>query len=161
MSKVEEYHKLIEERKNCTKCVSNKKVSMINISSFDLINKNKRYDSKYLCPWSCWQGNLDSNLIIIGNDWASLEYLSRNKKHYKNNVCKKDQTNEKIRKYVDKFINKKIDPPSEISNSNQIFMTQAVLCIKNKNIKTNQDWKQTKTCPQECFKKCSELLVNF
>ncbi len=38
-----------------------------------------RYDSEQLGPWSRWQGNLNAEVVIIGQDWGDKSYFLRNK----------------------------------------------------------------------------------
>jgi len=159
-TKQKRYMDLVNKRKNCIKCNNNIIASMVNISNIPILNKNNRYDIEHIGPWSCWQGNLDSNVLIVGNDWMSIEYLDRNKKFYEKNICRTDQTNKKIVKYVNDsiFKEKKMSLPRSTCNNNEIFMTQAVLCLKNKKIETNEPWPHDKTAPRECFNNCSEFL---
>lgn len=157
ISKKERYCDYVEERKNCSLCDNNKIVSMINISNIFWFNKGKKFDSKYLSPWSEWQGNINSNLIIIGNDWASKKYLEQHKEDYEKSSCRKEPTNDKIRTYVQDCIGKEMSEPTKNTN-NQIFLTQCVLCLKDKNKITKEPWEQDETAPRECFNNCSELL---
>ncbi|MBN1860402.1 MAG: hypothetical protein JW840_02955 [Candidatus Thermoplasmatota archaeon] len=151
------YRNLVMDRKECTLCEKNKLVSMVNISNISWFNKQKKFDTEYLGPWSEWQGNLDSDLIIIGNDWASVEYLKIHKEEYLISSCREEPTNSKIRRYVQECIGKEISNPT-ISTTNQIFLTQAVLCLKDKNLLTQESWDHDITAPRECFDHCSKFL---
>lgn len=37
-----------------------------------------RFDSDHLGPWSRWQGNLQAEVVIVGQDWGDLPYFLRN-----------------------------------------------------------------------------------
>jgi hypothetical protein len=156
-TKEEKYRDLIVRRKECRLCDSNKEASMINLSNIIWFNKGKKFDYKHLSPWSEWQGNINSNLIIIGNDWASKEYLERHREDYEKSSCRDEPTNKKIRKYVQECVKKEMSEPTKNTN-NQIFLTQCVLCLKDKNLKSKKDWEQDETAPRECFNNCSKLL---
>lgn len=36
------------------------------------------YDSEHLGPWSRWQGNLEADLLVVGQDWGDLRYFLEN-----------------------------------------------------------------------------------
>lgn len=38
-----------------------------------------RYDSDHLGPWSRWQGDLNAEVVIVGQDWGDQPYFLRNK----------------------------------------------------------------------------------
>lgn len=37
-----------------------------------------RFDSNHVSPWSRWQGSLDADVLIVGQDWGDLPYFLRN-----------------------------------------------------------------------------------
>lgn len=37
------------------------------------------FDSDHLGPWSRWQGNLNADLLIVGQDWGDLPYFTENR----------------------------------------------------------------------------------
>ncbi len=37
-----------------------------------------RYDSNHLGPWSRWQGSLDAEVVVVGQDWGDLPYFLEN-----------------------------------------------------------------------------------
>lgn len=38
-----------------------------------------RFDSEHLGPWSRWQGDLDAEVVVVGQDWGDQAYFLRNK----------------------------------------------------------------------------------
>jgi len=36
------------------------------------------FDSLHLGPWTCWQGDINAQAIIVGQDWGDLPYFLRN-----------------------------------------------------------------------------------
>ena len=55
------YQRLVQLRKQCRDCP-------------DLVNPS-RYDSTQIGPWSRWQGNLETELMIVGQDWGTTTYF--------------------------------------------------------------------------------------
>ena len=36
---------------------------------------NGRYDCDHLSPWAKWQGSLDAEIVLVGQDWAGWCFL--------------------------------------------------------------------------------------
>ncbi len=70
MSKGTEYRNLVAARKACHLC-------------HDLTNpadiERGRFDSYHVGPWSRWQGNLDARLMVVGQDWETVDYFVQHK----------------------------------------------------------------------------------
>lgn len=53
----------------------------------DLVNpaecEDGRYDSEQIGPWSLWQGNIEAEMMIVGQDWGDTRYWIDNKGHEK------------------------------------------------------------------------------
>lgn len=37
-----------------------------------------RYDTDHLSPWSRWQGDLNADVVVVGQDWGDERYFMRN-----------------------------------------------------------------------------------
>ena len=37
-----------------------------------------RYDCDHIGPWTLWQGNIGSELMVIGQDWGDTKYFAKN-----------------------------------------------------------------------------------
>ena len=87
---------------------------------------NGIFDSDHIGPWSRWQGNLNSQLMIIGQDWGDTGYFQRYGGHETDN----NPSNKTIRELL-ASIGINILPPS-VSNldTSAIFLTNAILCLK-------------------------------
>lgn len=40
--------------------------------------KEVKYDFEVLNPWNLWHGNIDADILLIGQDWGDLEYFKKN-----------------------------------------------------------------------------------
>ena len=40
--------------------------------------KDVKYDYEVLNPWNLWHGNIDADILLIGQDWGDLEYFKKN-----------------------------------------------------------------------------------
>lgn len=70
-SKAERYIELVQRRKCCSRC----KDELCNPA---LLSGYRNFDTE-IGPWSRWQGNLNANLMIVGQDWGTVKYL---REHY-------------------------------------------------------------------------------
>jgi DNA polymerase len=64
MDKAERYRVLIDQRKRCASCPM-----LTNASSID----GGRHDANEIGAYSRWQGNLDAELMVIGQDFADID----------------------------------------------------------------------------------------
>jgi len=134
-SKGERYRDLVKKREDCLICKNIQKPILINISDknskISWLNAYQKYDTEYLDPWSRWQRNLDSQLMVVGNDWAGTEYLEKHRDIYSKFPSDPTSiTNIRIVNHVNRDIGIEMDLPSTLGTKNQIFMVNTVLCIK-------------------------------
>jgi uracil-DNA glycosylase len=111
------YRNLVQSRKNCYLCKG-----LTNPAEYD----NGIFDSDHIGPWSRWQGNLNTQLLIIGQDWGDTGYFQRNGGHEVDN----NPSNKTIRELL-ASIEIPIGPPSASNlGMSSIFLTNAILCLK-------------------------------
>jgi hypothetical protein len=71
-SKRERYSKLVESRK----AYDAEGISgLANPSHVE----GGRYDSNEVGPWTRWAGDLDADLMVVGQDWGDVSYFARNR----------------------------------------------------------------------------------
>jgi len=68
MGKQDDYNLLVDKRKACRLCVGS------GVSNPACI-EDGIYDSNQIGPWSCWQGNLNAEIIVVGQDWGDTAYF--------------------------------------------------------------------------------------
>lgn len=84
-----------------------------------------QFDCEQLGPWSLWQGNLDAELLVIGQDWGDDNYFVRNQGRDTDD----NPTNRGLRKLLS---NIGLDPgPPSAPVAQPLFFTNAVLGIKS------------------------------
>jgi uracil-DNA glycosylase len=115
MNRIEEYKSLVGKRKKCSLCKG-----LYNPSSvLDGI-----YDTDQIGPWTCWQGKLDADVVVVGQDWADIDYFKE--------VCGRckpsNPTNENLRKLLS-GIGLTIKRPQEPQDQ-VLFLTNLILCLK-------------------------------
>jgi len=116
MTKIEKYRRLVEKRKACQLCTNITNPSKV---------ENGRYDSNEIGPWSLWQGNLNAELLIVGQDWGDTSYLKRWKGRDQPSGNKTNENLQKLLAHIGVRIGKPRDSKDQI-----VFFTNLILCLK-------------------------------
>jgi len=116
MSKQDRYPELVQSRKACRACEE-----LVNPS----VCEGGAFDSDHLGPWSRWQGNLDAKLLVVGQDWGGTEYFIR----HRGFDTPRNPTNRHLRQLLES-IGIAVPPPSDTETVGEIFLTNAILCLK-------------------------------
>lgn len=128
MNKIEEYRRLVNERKECHRCIG-----LTNPANFN----GGCFDSEQIGPWSLWQGNLNTPLMVVGQDWGTTEYFERN--HGRDIYGNPTDLN--LIKLIG-AIGFSIQDVYLPEGQNVLFFTNAVLCLKSGNLqaKVQRGW---------------------
>ena len=136
MIKSIKYDILVSERIKCRRCEGLKNPSVV---------ENGRFDSSEIGPWSRWQGSLDAELMIVGQDWGDVRCFTR--------ACGREgtasPTNDTLQDLV-RLLGIDVGPPGDLRRSGVAFFTNAVLCLKDGGL-------QSKVCPA-WFRNCATFL---
>ncbi len=146
VDKLAAYRILVEKRKICRDCAK-----LTNPSACP----DGPYDSDQIGPWTLWQGNLDSELMVVGQDWGDQQYFVKNRgRDLANNP-----TNNALQKLLE-LIGFNIEKPApQDSGGGKIFLTNAVLCLKQEGGmqgKTDPAW--FKNCRSRFLRPTIEIL---
>ena len=139
------YRELVEHRKKCHACSGLTNLSLLDDGAFD---------SGQIGPWSLWQGNLDSSLMVVGQDWGDTECCRNNNGHEPFD----NPTNETLRNLL-ASMGIHIEPPSPNDNGGgTLFFTNAILCLKTGGLqsKVRRDW--FLTCGRRFLKPLVEIV---
>ena len=121
MTKDDLYDKLVADRIACRRC-----------EAFGLTNpsivSDGRFDSPEIGPWSRWQGGFGATLMIVGQDWGTVEYFSKHEGL--DGPSTKNPTNEALQKVVREF-GIELGPPGDVRRAGVVFLTNAILCLKD------------------------------
>ena len=123
----------MDEMSNCELCTSlkspkGKECSLINIY------KNKKLSKKIPSIWTDWYNRLDSNILIIGQDWGPFCDIKRLNEEYI-----KEETKENWKRLIEseKSITKKnltkylIESScGKINSIDGIYITNAIMCAR-------------------------------
>ena len=115
-SKEARYEQLVECRKTCSLCSALENPSRC---------ERGRYDSRHIGPWSQWQGHLNAELMVVGQDWGDTNYFIKNQ----GREAQRNPTNNMLRELLGS-IGIDVDSPHDCSSDGQVFLTNAILCLK-------------------------------
>lgn len=116
MDKQEAYKQVVQKRKSIVFPTPLQNPSQV---------REGQFDSEQIGPWSIWQGNLDADIMVIGQDWGDEDYFSRNK----GRDTDTNPTNRGLRKLLNSI---DLDPglPS-VPIPQPLFFTNAMLGLKS------------------------------
>jgi uracil-DNA glycosylase len=135
MNKEMRYQELVEKRKRCNECSiglqENEELELINPSRCS----NRQHDSSHIGPWSRWQGNIDAEIMIVGQDWGDDRYFIDNKgfdkTRTKSGAPYENPTNKALMDLLN-TIGVNIEPCKDYETKGDLFFTNAILCLKKK-----------------------------
>ncbi|MEI6169115.1 MAG: uracil-DNA glycosylase family protein [bacterium] len=140
-TKQSRYMHLVQARKACRLC----KGCLVNASQI----AGGRYDLDEIGPYSTWQGNLDSNILVVAQDFSDVAGFDK----YEGRPGDDVMTNRNLRSLFGKSVGVKIAAPMRHTSDDILFFTNAVLCMKS-----GAEGGRQQAIPRHCFENCSVFL---
>ncbi|WP_209581786.1 uracil-DNA glycosylase family protein [Methanobacterium aggregans] len=145
LNKEKEYKMLVERRKNAIFPEGLKNPSEI---------EGGIYDSEdHIGPWSKWQGNLNADIMLVGQDWGSEKYYL----DYKGNHKDDSITNSRMKEAFE-LIGIEVGYPSSPNRDAPCFFTNVVLGLKEGNKSNPIKAKWVKEHAEEFLKPTIEIV---
>jgi len=144
INKLEEYSKLVVSRKKCRLCLG-----LSNPSCSQLA----KYDSNHIGPWSQWQGNIDSDILLVGQDWGDISYYT---KWEGMDQPSGNPTNENLQQLL-YSIGIKIGKPQE-RQEQVLFFTNLILCLKQGGLQSQIRKEWLINCSRHFFYPLVEII---
>lgn len=168
MNKLKEFNKLIDNMGKCERCTNIYKKENKKLVDCSLINiyKNKEFCLNIPTIWTDWYTRIDSDIMIIGDDWGPYTEMSKYREEYikelrtdedawENLVNKEDTL---IHKNLVKFLTESAKLEKfelETDFLNHIYFTNAVMCARQ-----GESYKDTKCFDaKECTINCILHLI--
>ena len=144
MTKNEAYRMLVEKRKECSLCKGLCNPSVV---------EEGRHDHDEIGPWSLWQGNLNANLVLVGQDWGDVSYFAtwRGIDQPTGNP-----TNENLKELL-KIVGIEIGNPRE-QQDRVIFLTNLILCLKTGGLQGYVEDQWFTNCASTFFRPLIEII---
>ena len=136
-----EYMDLVAQRKKCSLCalVGLQNPAMAGLAEFD---------SDEIGPWTRWLGDRMAKLMIVGEDWGGVEHY-KNHKGFDDDHTNRAYTNQRLKRLLD-LIGIQVSSGERKDERSGVFLTNAVLCIKDGRMQDSVD--------RRCFDNCREFL---
>ena len=111
-----EYQQLVARRRACRACAGLENPAVVAGGAFD---------HQEIGPWSAWQGRLDAQVMVVGQDYSDVAYFER-----RSGV--EDSSNPTNLNLVALFasIGIVICAPGTRQGRGEVFFTNAILCLK-------------------------------
>lgn len=146
------YLALVAQRKQCCVCPK----SNLNVVRLSDCHQDE-YGSIDIGPWTEWQGNLDAELMVVGQDWGGTENYQGQR------GCDRDgdDTNTNLVVLLDS-IGRGIEQPSEYQHrtrklKHQHYFTNAMLCLRSGN--STKGKKGGEEPKAQCFRNCAREFL--
>ena len=138
------YAALVEARKSCTACIG-----VVNASRLS----GGIYDSNHIGPWTRWLGDLNAEIMVVGQDWGDQRAFET--QQGANGAY--SATNDALRELL-ASIGFDVPTPQEPSVFSRVFLTNAVLCFKDHGCQgpVQSEWFQN--CGRKFLRPQIELL---
>jgi uracil-DNA glycosylase len=138
MDKPERYRLLVEARKACTRCPE-----LENPATVD----DGKLDSDEIGPFARWQGNLDSPVVVVAQDFADGKSFRKKLRGWpgervRTNLALVDLARE---------AGFTLSPPVRGQSDDVLFFTNAVLCLKK--------GRMSAPVPRRCFEECGRQFL--
>ena len=144
MEKQEEYNSLVRQRKSCRSCLG-----LVNTA----VHEGGNFDSCEIGPWTLWQGNLNSKIMIVGQDWGDKAYFTKWKGA---DQPSGNPTNTNVQKLLHQFVID-IKGPREVQEQ-KIFLTNLILCLKDGGLQAPIEEEWLANCSDKFFRMLLELV---
>lgn len=107
---------LVHERKACRECAGLTNPSCVSDGALD---------SAELGPWTLWQGRLDAEVVLVGQDWGDVASFTKN-------AGFEEPGNPTNRRLVEllALAGVSVEPPAKLGRAGTVFLTNAILCLK-------------------------------
>jgi hypothetical protein len=132
----EEIESLVLARRNCRLCMNSHPGTIQNGAEFD-------YDPRVVSHWSQWLGDLQPQLLVIGQDFGDLAYFER----FRGRDDPQSTTNQNLFDLLIKAGFQPKPPPTKDVTSG-VFLTNSLLCFKTSkgmSSTVKKHWSQTCT----------------
>ncbi len=143
-TKQQQYNALVEKRKACRLCVG-----LSNPAEPTL----RRFDSDQIGPWTRLHGDLDAQLLIVGQDWGGVKYYNDNKGL--------DKLDNPTMCNLEKLLNHigiHVSVTTYANDGRGVFLTNAVLCLKDGGLQAKIEPKWVTNCGSNFLRQQVEIV---
>jgi len=141
--KREEYQRIVYLRKSCKVCEGLENPSRV---------ANGVFDSCEIGPWSRWQGNLESPIMLVAQDWGHVGNFEKQK-----GVDNNSETNKMLKNLLE-IAGVAVSLPLDNNGAKSLFCTNAILCLKKGGDQAPVDSNWYRNCGPRFLKPLIEVV---
>ena len=130
------YENLVNARKSCRLCVDRDQGKIWNAAKYC-------FDPPVVSHWSQWLGHQKPKLLIVGQDFSNREYFEI----HKGCDAPENSTNENLRILLG-IAGLKVGQPPERDSGSPVYLTNAILCMKEGSMKAPIKTRWINACAQ-------------
>lgn len=139
------YNELVVRRKACRACKELRNPAAVDGGA---------HDSKEIGPWTRWQGSLDADLLVVGQDFGDVSYF----RDHRGTDSPKNTTNANLRELL-ASIDISIPLPGEREGYSDLFFTNAILCLKDGGMQATVQERWFQNCGERFLRAQIELVA--
>lgn len=139
LSKVEIYNELVKSRKSCDAC---KECGLTNPSA----ERIRKFDSEQIGPWTRWNGDLNAQILIVGQEWGSITTFIKQK-----GLDRADSPTNEMLVYLLASVGVDLKKAPNYFEDSGVFLTNAALCLK--------EGTDSSAVREQWFKNCGERYL--
>ena len=143
-SKQQRYDALVEQRKACRLCAG---------LSNPAEAKLQHFDSDQIGPWSRLHGDLNAQLLIVGQDWGGVKYYLDNE-----GKDKLDNPTMCNLEHILSHIGIRVNLTTYSSEDRGLFLTNAILCLKNGGLQAKIEPEWVSNCGSQFLREQIETV---
>ena len=118
VARATEWHALVSARKACRLCVKRSPGKLRSCAEFD-------FDPDVVSHWEQWLGHKRPKLLLVGQDFGSIRYFTRNRGRDERH----NKTNDNLHRLLAEA-GIYPTPPPDRDFGTPVFLTNSILCVK-------------------------------
>jgi DNA polymerase len=139
------YREIVLARKNCRICSGLKNPCDV---------AGGQFDCDEIGAWTRWQGNLNADVMVVGQDWGDVEHFVQFR-----GIDPMNGRSNRTLMHLLSSIGLPIDPITEMSKGRgTVFLTNAILCLKNGGMQAPVDPGWFQTCGTKFLRRQVEIV---
>lgn len=113
-----------------------------------------KLDSGQLGPWSLWQGKVDAEVVVVGQDWGDVASFTRNEGFEEPN----NPTNRRLVELL-ALAGVVVEQPTRLGRAGTAFFTNAILCLKEGGLQGEVRPEWFRTCGARFLRPAIEIIA--
>ena len=146
ITKQKQYMPLVSDRKACRQCAN------CGLTNPSVVDKGK-FDGNEIGPWTRWNGDLNAQLLVVGQDWGSKATFIKQV-----GLDRADSDTNEMLVYLLASVGIDVKSAPNPRTNSGVFQTNAALCLKEGNDSSPVKDQWFKNCGQAFLRRQIDLV---